>query len=207
MKRSTAILLLSFLAASAQAGSFGGPPPFKNGSPLESGTDGIYQAVASGTNLTGIFSWAISNGIQTSGATNNNWIFFLDGQVLSGTVSANVSQDKVAGVLDSGFGTGVPTNADGSVTLPLVFVVPGNAGAGQFNGKINLKSPIAYFSGNGTLSGTPSRTDQIVFISEGPLGGGVTLTPVVIPASALGKVDFKFRGSRLSTTTSTTTTQ
>lgn len=211
MKRSIALLLLTFTAATAHAGSFGGPPPFTNGSPLQSGTDGVYQAVASGTNVTGLFTWQIQNGVQTTGQTNNSWIFFVDGNIISGTTSANISQDKVAGVLDSGIGSGLPTAEDGTLTLPLAFLVSGSGGSGQFTGKINLNSPIAYFSGKGTLSGTPARTDQIIFISTpgasgGVTYGGVTVTPVVIPASTLGEIPFKFRGSRLTTTVSTTTT-
>lgn len=205
--------MLAFSLASSFAGSIGGPPPFTGGSPLPTGVSGVYQAVASGTNLTGIFSWQISNGVQTAGQVNNNWIFFVDGQLLSGTVAANVSQDKVAGVLDSGFGSGIPTASDGTVDLPLAFVIAGNAGSGAFSGKINLNSPIAYFSGKGRLSGTPSRIDQIVFISERAFsitgnrtGGGVEVTPITIPGSNLGQLEFKFRGSRLSTTVSATTT-
>lgn len=202
MKRSFALLFLAFAAATAHAGSFGGPPPFSNGSPLTTGTDGVYQAVASGTNLTGVFSWQISSGVQTAGLQNNSWVFFVDGQILSGTTAVNVSQDKVAGVLDAGLGSGVPTNDNGTVDLPLVFVIPGNAGAGMFNGKINLNSPIAYFHGTGRLSGTPARVDQIVFIQDDPIAP-VTVVPITIPGSTLGNIDFEFRGSRLSTTVST----
>jgi len=213
MKRSIAFLLLAFSAATVHAGSFGGPPPFKNGSPLQSGTDGVYQAVASATNLTGLFSWTISDGVQTGGKTNNGWIFFVDGELLSGTTSANVSEDKVAGVLDAGFSNGIAQSANGTVTLPLIFVVPGNAGAGEFNGKIDLKSPIASFNGAGKLSGTPARVDQIVYVYDmskfTSISGAfnpVTITPVPIPGSSLGTIPFKFRGSRLTVSTTTTST-
>ncbi|MEI6705229.1 MAG: hypothetical protein WCL71_17125, partial [Deltaproteobacteria bacterium] len=216
MKRSIAFLLLAFSAATVHAGSFGGPTPFSNGSPLQSGTDGVYQAVASATNLTGLFTWTIQNGVQTTGKTNNSWIFFIDGLLLTGTTSANISEDKVAGILDAGFSNGIAQSANGTLTLPYVFVVPGNAGAGEFNGKINLKSSIASFSGEGVLTGTPERTDQIIYIR--PMGNNtfffvdnstwspVSVTPVHIPGSLLQTQKFKFRGSRLTVSTTTTST-
>ena len=81
MKAAFSLLVLVATISLARAGSFAGPPPFTNGSPLQSGTDGTYQAVASGTNLTGVFSFVISGGIQTSdsNAVINSWVFFIDG--------------------------------------------------------------------------------------------------------------------------------
>lgn len=195
---------VALCAPSAQAGGFGGPAPFQNGSPLMTGTDGVYQAVGSAKNVVGIISFAIRGGVQTSSANDNNWIFFVDGQILSGQTSANISQEKVAGVLDTTVSGGFPTNEDGTVDLPIAFVVPGNAGAGSFTGKINLNDPVAAFSGEGILSGTPERTDQIVLITEANeagFGGGVEIVPLTIPGSDLGDIKFKLRGTRLSTTT------
>ena len=50
-------------AAASQAGSFGGPPPFTDLSPLQSGIDGSYQATMRGTNLTGVMRFAY-NGVE-----------------------------------------------------------------------------------------------------------------------------------------------
>lgn len=188
--------------ASVQAGGFGGPAPFQNGSPLLSGTDGVYQAVASAKNVTGLIGFSILNGYQTSTSAQNTWIMFVDGQVLSGQTSANISGGKVTGVLDTNVSGSFPTNDDGTVDLPIAFVVPGNAGAGEFRANIDLQDPVAAFNGTGTLSGTPSRTDQIVLVSDEPnpiTGTWVEIVPIVIPASDLGSIDFKVRGSRLST--------
>lgn len=200
--------ILSFVALPLQAF---GPAPFRNGSPLASGTDGIYQAVATASNVTGLFSWAISGGTQTSDPQNNKWVFFVDGQLLSGTTAANVSDGKIAGVLDSGISTGVPTQGNGTnITPPVVFVIPGNAGSGQFQGKINLKSPNASFNGTGRIEGTPLRVDQIVYIAEIPSNlfilenfTPVIVEPVIIPGSALPATEFTFRGTRLSLGTPT----
>ncbi|MFZ4681162.1 MAG: hypothetical protein ACOYMS_01565 [Terrimicrobiaceae bacterium] len=187
----------------AQAGGFGGPPALSGGSPLAlTGIDGSYQAVASAVNVTGLFSFAIQNGVQTQSSTasdsNNSWIFFVDGNILSGSVAANVSNDQVAGVLDSGLGNNLTTT--GTTGGASVYVIPGNAAAGYYNGTIDLSSPISAFEGEGALQGTPSRTDQIVVITTGTGGsaGGVDITPIVIPGSTFDVTTFKFRGTRLS---------
>ena len=65
------------------AGSFGGPPPFTDQSPLQSGIDGSYQATARGTNLTGVIRFAYSNGVQSSQATANQYQFWLIMAILS----------------------------------------------------------------------------------------------------------------------------
>jgi hypothetical protein len=194
--------ILSFVALPLQAF---GPAPFRNDSPLASGTDGIYQAVATAPNLTGLFSWAILDGIQTSEPQNNKWVFFVDGQLLSGTTAANVSDGKIAGVLDSGIATGIPSGEDGNITPPVVFVIPGNAASGQFQGKIDLKSPNASFEGSGNIEGIPLRVDQIVYVAEIPSNlfvlenfTPVIVEPVIIPGSALQAAEFTFRGTRLS---------
>lgn len=204
MKATRPLLVLLATIGLAHAGGFGGPPPFSNGSPLQSGTDGVYQAVASAVNLSGIFSFTISNGAQTTTPTNNGWVFFVDGQLLTGLVTAYVSTDKVDGILDSGFGTELPTDDDGTVPLPLAFVIPGNAAAGSFSGDIDLNSPIVPFSGEGQLEGIPGRVDQIVFITEPQVATeasteAVTVTPITIPGSSFEAVEFTFRGTRVTT--------
>jgi hypothetical protein len=195
------------LSISAQAGGFGGPGPFRNGSPLPTGTDGVYSAVANGTNLTGYFSFSLRGGVQTAGTRGNSWVFFVDGQTLRGSVTANAANGKVVGILDSGVSTAL-TNSDGSLELPAILYIPGNSANGDFEGKLNTSSPTGYFDGKGQMAGFPARTDQIIAINTtGGNGTGnvnVILTAVPIPGSTLGQVDFKFRGTRLSTTTSTT---
>ena len=104
MKAVFCLLILLASVNLARAGDFAGPPPFTNDSPLQSGTDGIYQAIASGTNLTGVFSFVISNGIQTSTQTRtiNSWVFFVDGNIVQGSVTAAISRGRLAGVLNAG---------------------------------------------------------------------------------------------------------
>ena len=221
----TAFSLLALIASISfgYAGNFGGPPPFTNGSPLPSGNDGTYQAIAQGTNLSGLISFTIQDGQQVQGTgINNSWVFFVDGETLSGSVAAVISADNVSGVLDSG-GQAL-TGLDGELSGTTVFLVPGNAAAGNFNGKINQQSPIGGISGKGILDGTPARVDQLIYILDisdldpaliPPASDLVGVVPVNIPASTFPATSFNFRGSRVSltigtssgsTTSSTTTT-
>ena len=173
MKAASSLLILIATIGLARAGSFppaalamAGPPPFTNESPLLSGMDGIYQAVATGVNLTGVFSFQIVGGIQTStqSVTINSWVFFVDGNIFQGRFPA-ISQTKVAGVLDGGTTT-LPFESGEALTFPTAFVVPGNTASGDFRGYISLHSPEGAFGGDGTLQGTPERTDQLVFITD-----------------------------------------
>lgn len=225
MKKFLVLSFSVFLGTfAAQAGNFFGPGPFRGGSPLPSGTDGVYQAVATAPNLTGLFSWAISGGVQTAAQQNNRWVFFVDGQLLSGTTVANISEGKVSGVLDSGLGNGIPTNENGTVDLPIAFVIPGNSAGGQFEGKIDLNSPTAAFEGDGTLQGTPDRVDQLIYILDlstfDSVAFGSDFNPifyreVIIPGTQFNPVtgrglptsEFTFRGTRLSTTGTAPTQQ
>ncbi len=126
MKAASSLLILIATIGLARAGSFqpaalamAGPPPFTNESPLLSGMDGIYQAIATGVNLTGVFSFQIVNGIQTStqSVTINSWVFFVDGNIFQGSVAAAISQTKVAGVLNGGTTT-LPFESGGSFDSP-----------------------------------------------------------------------------------------
>jgi len=197
--------LFLFVSASI-AGT--GPPPFTNGSPLDTGVDGNYTAIASATNLTGVINWAIDGGIQIllTSTSATGWTFFVDGQVLQGLTTATISNSKVAGILN-GVSTSVPTNADGSVTLPTAFVVPGNAAAGSFTGKLDQTSPMGLITGNGVITGTPGRDDQLVVIvdptaeitlSTDPIPA-VTIDVITIPGSTIPTSPFILRGSRQST--------
>jgi hypothetical protein len=194
-----------------------GPRPFTNGSPLDTGTDGTYQAVASGTNLTGVFSFVISGGIQTSTSSSviNSWVFFIDGFIVQGPVVAAISKSSVVGILSGGTSQSLTTGSNGSVTLPTAFIVPGNTASGSFSGNIALKSPIGAFNGYGTLEGAPDRVDKLVLITEptqsvvsnGVVVPGntnaVTVTDIVIPGSDFATTRFRFQGTRVSTTPAT----
>lgn len=217
MKLSILCSLLAFgVASSAMAGSFGGPPPFTSLSPLQSGIDGSYQATARGTNLTGIIRFAYQNGVQSPIASANNYVFFVKGVVISGSTTAAINGKELAGVL-GGQDFTVPTNDEGTVELPTLFVIRGNRASGQFTGKIDLNDRMSYFSGSGSVIGAGNETVTIVGIdsvtqgdtppglqiekinidlpgSEGLLTPGTT-NPALVPGS-----QFKFEGVRTSFT-------
>jgi hypothetical protein len=222
MKFSILCSLLAFgVASSAMAGSFGGPPPFTNLSPLQSGIDGSYQATARGKNITGIIRFAYQNGVQSPIASANSYVFFVNGVVTSGSTTASITGKELAGVL-GGVNFEVPTNEEGTVELPAVFVVRGNRASGQFTGQIDLNDRMSYFSGNGEIIGAGDENVTFITISEesegvendgtnfsvspisstnltipgseGLLSPGTT-TPALVPG-----VRFKFQGVRTSFT-------
>ncbi len=207
----------ALLAASAasHAGSFGGPPPFTNLSPLQSGIDGSYQATARGENLTGIIRFAYQNGVQSAIPSANNYTIFVDGQVVNGGVTAAINGKDLTGIL-GGQDFTVPTSDRGTSELPLVFIVRGKRANGEFSGRMDLEDRMSVFSGEGSITPAPAETNTVVLIQTNQVGTGqVLITNFVIDASAIAPTDFTFQGVRSSifaqgsggTTTTTTSTQ
>jgi len=126
---------LVFTTISAQAGGFGGPPPFTNDSPLTTGVDGSYQASARASNLTGVIRFAYANGNQTAVVARNRYIFFINGDTFTGAVSANINGAKLSGILEGPNTTTAFTDARMN---------------GQFNGKFQTMSGNYAFKGTGT---------------------------------------------------------
>lgn len=199
-------------AATSQAGSFGGPGPFSNLSPLTSGIDGSYQATARGENLTGIIRFAYQNGVQTQIPGANTYVFFVNGNVVSGNVSASITGKDLAGIL-GGQDFQVPTDDQGSVQLPAVIVVRGSRANGFFEGGLDLEDRLSAFGGDGQITSAPTETNQIVYIADQSTGAlvsnnarePVTVTPLVIPGGSVEgdplqtQVNFTFQGVRNST--------
>jgi hypothetical protein len=232
MKTFAASLVL-LLAVQISARASAGPPPFTNGSPLVSGVDGMYQATARGTNLTGVFRFTYVNGSQTSnpqlptGNTvdnlltdpYNDYVFFVEGLVYRGLVQANINTSSIAGVLDNG-SANVAVFGDGTTGNILSFT------SGFFNGSIDENSPFACFHGTGEVTVNdqvdvvvqPQVTIEVQQLVEGT-GTSVDNPPVfntvpqvvqeevteerIVPTSV---VKFKFSGVRNATGTFTTTT-
>jgi hypothetical protein len=211
----TLLLLASALALSplaANAGNMFGPGPFRSGSPLVSGVDGTYQATARAENVTGIFRFAYSGGSQTANARQNNWIFFINGQVMRGNVEAAINTSSIDGILDSE-SSGMQLDSNGVITLPMYFFSGANAAAGNFRGQLNLKSPSGAFNGTGELLPTPPSTNELTAISREAFtttNGSTFFGPIestnVAWTNSGGTIDrlsFKFRGVRTSTSAST----
>ncbi|MCX7712199.1 MAG: hypothetical protein N2035_00810 [Chthoniobacterales bacterium] len=114
------------LSPAAYAGSLGGPAPFRNGSPISTGTDGTYNAAFRGQNLSGIFRFSIQEGSQTGGivlpsisgprpdpsqanaytvtvatysSRFNTWVAWYEGIAYRGLTDAAITQGTVSGVL------------------------------------------------------------------------------------------------------------
>lgn len=141
MKLLAASLLAIFSVASVQAGSFGGPPPFTNGSPLESGVEGTYQGSMRGKGLSGVMVFAYDeSGNPVSGAT---YVIFANGGVYSGGLQASIQNVTLAGVLSA------PTTS--TVPPPTSSVSTTEATGGSFSGKFNTMSQYYSFKGQGAF--------------------------------------------------------
>jgi len=169
MKFAFSLFALALTVTFAQAGGFGGPPPFTNGSPLVSGVDGSYQGTARGNNLTGVFRFTYSGGRQTSTPTvtvngvisdpYNDYVFFVDGLSYRGLTQANVNDGSVSGVLDNG-AANIPNGANTNTSYQLIQAFM----TGYFNGSLDNNSPVGSFDGNGSVSVSsftlPTATEQ-----------------------------------------------
>ncbi len=189
----------------------GGPPPFTNGSPLPSGTDGTYASIVRANNMTGSFNFVIQNGVQTTSDTTNAWIFFVDGNVYKGRTQAVISQSKVSGVLD-----GLTSNigADGQITFPII--ISSNYGAnGEFNGSLDQNSSEGVISGKGSLAAAGQNETTVsytgfflIVIGFDPDGTPIerqiieTQTETIPGQEGFGYRNFKFNGSRVATPSS-----
>lgn len=193
MKTVLSLLALVATVGFAQAGGFGGPPPFTNGSPLIQGVDGSYQATARGTNLTGVFRFTYDGGRQTSapllptGETvsnlltdpYNDYVFFVEGFTYRGLVQANINTSQISGVFDNG-SANVPVWGSNAGGLGIFTFM-----AGFFEGKMDQQSPYAAFSGDGEVTVTNGTLES---------DGTYSLTQGSV-------VEFKFKGVRASLTT------
>lgn len=221
-----ALLLLAFTAATAHAGSFGGPPPFTNGSPLQSGVNGAYQASARGSNLSGVITFTYSGGVQSTSFTGNTWVIFYQGQVYSGSTDAAINDSNISGVLETSFTSPVSqgtssTNTTTGTVLALPDVVNTSTQtqtssdtltalsnpSGFFNAKLDTNSPTGSFKGNGVLAAVFTRTivnDDVTATSltdgTGTVSGTNGTTSTTTSTETINAA-FKVKGVRANTGT------
>jgi len=183
MKFLASSLALFAVLSSAHAGGFGGPPPFTNGSPLTSGTDGSYQASARGNNTSGIIRFRMSGGNQTF--TGNDYIFFSEGLVFTGSTQASIMKNNISGILGT----------SGTVTAHTV--------RGFFNAKLDQNSAFGSFSGKGELiasNGTVTTTTSPLVVIN-PNGTTTTTGPIITTElNDVRKINIKVNGVRTTTT-------
>lgn len=211
MKTVLSLLAVFATIGFAQAGGFGGPPPFTNGSPLLQGVDGSYQATARGTNLTGVFRFTYSGGRQTSApelptgesVTNlitdpyNDYVFFAEGLTYRGLVQANINTSQVAGVFDNG-----------SANVPVYGATTGGLGvlaflSGFFTGTMDQQSPYAAFSGTGEVTVNTSEEVQTLVPGTGTSDSNPPVFNTIQVISEAFTRDFKFKGVRATLSTGT----
>ena len=173
MKVKQFLLASLFAISTSHAGSFFGPPPFTNGSPLKSGVAGRYQATISGDNLLGIIRFSYGTDGNLSALSSSDYIVFVYGTasdlvirkdisgVITGSTQPVIADNTIAGILE--------TPANPTLTSPNADTC--DITGGEFTASINKKSPFYSFSGNGKLS---------TFIS------GITYTLVTLPFNVSG---------------------
>jgi hypothetical protein len=212
MKTVFSLLAVFATIGFAQAGGFGGPPPFTNGSPLISGVDGSYQATARATNLTGVFRFTYSGGRQTSSpqlptgdtVTNlitdpyNDYVFFVEGLAYRGLVQANVNTSQVAGVFDNG-SANVPVWGGEANGLGILSFL-----SGYFSGKMDQQSPYAAFSGEGEVVVNARETRYVKNPNFNENEEVSEENPEYLETEVIAEQfskEFKFKGVRASLTT------
>lgn len=142
MKIRLLCLLATFVASmvNVHAGSFGGPPPFTNGSPLPTGVTGTYQASARGSGISGLILFSYNDNGNPSATGLNNYIFFVEGTIVSGGVQAAIMTNRLSGILETPAVPNVPPTLVNFDSL-----------GGYFSGKFNTNSPVYSFKGKGVL--------------------------------------------------------
>jgi hypothetical protein len=135
------ILILSLLGFSnVNAGALFGPPPFTNGFPLPSGAKGTYQASAVGNGITGIIRFSYNSEQNPSALGYNDYIFFVNGTIVSGATQVAIMDNRISGVL----------NLPNTPTTPPTDGFFDSLG-GFFNEKIQQNSSFYSFKGSGAL--------------------------------------------------------
>jgi len=135
------ILILSLLGFSnVNAGALFGPPPFTNGFPLPSGATGTYQASAVGNGITGIIRFSYNSEQNPSALGYNDYIFFVNGTIVSGATQVAIMDNRISGVL----------NLPNTPTTPPTDGFFDSLG-GFFNAKIQQNSSFYSFKGSGAL--------------------------------------------------------
>jgi len=148
MKTAYSLLILIATIGLAHAGGFGGPPPFTNGSPLQSGVDGSYSANVTASNTVGVIRFTYENNIQTSSFVGNSYTIFSEGLVFTGPNQVNILDTSIAGVLERDTEQAFSnTRMTGNFTATL----DQNSPSGSFKGKGFLQFFIEDANNPGTF--------------------------------------------------------
>ena len=195
MKTALSLLVLLVTISFAHAGGLGGPPPFTNGSPLNTGVNGSYQASVRGDNLSGLITFNYTKGVQSTTLTANRWVIFFEGQVFAGNTTVNIMDGNISGILDASTTTPVAIVNSSSSTSPAgsqSVTVTSTAPGGFFTGDLDNNSTSGYFKGNGQLSSVITTVTAIV--QNGITTNSTTTEQVNAP--------FKVKGVRVAYPTS-----
>lgn len=182
-----AVVLIPGMNAQAWVGG-----PWSNNSPLESGDDGVYEAVATATNGSGLYRWAVGN--QT--------ISTADAATADGGGGAGGTQPSSANVL---FGAGLLATASSNV-----WYYQGVTYYGRAFGTVNSAMGIVSVIGNGTALVNDETINAVPVTESTEDSGGidvevtegvffdtilVTARPQLYPATCNSQFTCKLRNS------------
>jgi hypothetical protein len=174
MKSLFASLTFFLVASAAQAGGFGGPGSLSTS--LDTTSSGYYQATARGESLSGIIRFAYDENGNPS-ATGNTFVFFIDGNIVTGSTEAAIMSANLAGMLYNPV-TQTPINQTVANFIPT---------GGPFKADFDTKSANWFFDGSGSFQ------TYVQYIQS----DGTTSEPVSQYR------DYKLTGQRTSTTAPT----
>jgi hypothetical protein len=194
MKLTLSLLAISICGlATGMAGGFGGPGPFRNNSPLPTGTDGLYNASMRGDNLAGIFRFSITNGSQGGDVTTpnptvlggvystrtNSWVAWYEGIVYRGLTDAAIIDGNVAGVLDV---MAAPAAQQNQPTSPVTGTITETTGESfeEDNTSPTTTTAITITNPNGTVTTIGPGTGTITTAVERSNSQTIN-TPIVFP--------------------------
>ena len=153
MRRPIALLLLAFTAATAHAGSFGGPTSLNTST--QTGAVGFYQGTARGNSLTGIIQFAYNSDGNPSSTVASTYVYFIDGTLVTGTLDASVQSSNITGILETG-----------TVAVVNPYYFGYEVAGGSFNANINTRSANYFFKGKGTLQLYTQATSTSPWLSN-----------------------------------------
>ncbi len=188
-----AIILMPGMSAHAWVGG-----PWSNNSPLESGDDGIYEAVGTMTNGTGMYRWAVrNNGVSTGGVTSTSATDSTSSNVMFGGGILGASSSNVwyyRGIVYYGPAFGTVNSAIGIVSV--VGNAATNTDSQAFTGASSNINGVSLAGPPAGADATPNVT--VIPGSPGDPGNGIPPTApgvIVTPAGGLAVQNIGFANS------------
>lgn len=227
MKTSITLLAFAASAASSLAGSFG-PGPWSDGAYYPGALNGKYMGVVTGTNISGVLGFAISDGAppfresdqQTAAdgvvAVNqqididpaqNYFAIFVEGRTYTGVTVAgiNIEDSTVAGALQGRNPIGVlaaGSGADGAAGIAFnatdALSIVNRGLSGGFTADIKKDKAVFTFKGHGQLSTPANPQSYNIRVNRTPATGATVTNETAAGLVTTASSTFSISGIRTS---------